>query len=123
MKQEEFQKAKIEYHYEEDIFSARPLKRNYDNSMQIGDLIFDLDENGKINGLEILNASKIFNIPKLALKNMVSGKIIVEVNKKYIKLEVNINSVLRNAEKATTLNLERIRPELFQPMELKMAVI
>ena len=57
--------AKMRYSFAEDIIFASPTERKYDSSIQIGDLIFDLDEKNKIIGFEILNASKTLGVPKL----------------------------------------------------------
>ncbi len=122
MKKGKSVKAKSGYDFEEDIFSARPLKRKYDSSVQIGNFIFDIDKKGKINGFEILNASKIFGIPKLLLKNIISGKMDIEVNDKFIRVEINIKSLIRNAHKSSALSVERIRPEFIRPAELKLAI-
>ena len=122
MKKDKSEKAKGGYDFEEDIFSARPLKRRYDSSVQIGNFIFDIDKKGKINGFEILNASKLFGIPKLFLKNMISGKMDIEVNEKFIRVEINIKSLIRNAHRSSALSVERVRPEFIQPAELKLAI-
>ena len=122
MKKDKFEKAEIVYDFEEDIFSARPLKRKYDSSAQIGKFIFDMDKKGEINGFEILNASKLFGIPKVFLKSMISSKIKIEVNDKFIRVEINIKSLIRNAQKFSVLSVERVRPEFIHPAELKLAV-
>lgn len=115
-------KAKSNYFFEEDILSAMPLKRDYDSSFQIGDFILDLDENGEINGVEILNASEKFNIPKIFLKNMISWKLKLEVNDSYIILEFYIKTNVRNADRIITANIERVKPEFLKPTQLNLAV-
>jgi len=122
MKKERFEKAEGEYDFDNDVFSALPAKREYDSSLQIGNLIFDLDSNGKVNGIEILNASSIFGIPKVFLNSIVSGKIEIEVNKRIIKVRISIKSLVRNAHKTSTINVERLKPELIAPAELKLAL-
>ncbi len=122
MKKEKIEKGKVAYDFEDDIFSARPLKRKYDSSVQMGNFIFDLDKKGRVNGFEILNASKLFGIPKLFLQNMVSGKMSIEVNNKFIRVEINLKSLIRNAHRLSVLNVERVRPEFIRPAELKFAV-
>lgn len=116
------EKAKGEYNFQEDIFVARSLRRDYDSSFQIGNLIFDLDSKNKVIGLEIVNASKLFGIPKLVLKNMVSGKIIVIASNKIIRTEITLESSLRNSQKTSSLSVERIKPEFINATELHLAV-
>jgi len=114
--------AEIKYDYETDIFSVYPIKRKYDSSFQINDFIFDIDKKGKINGIEILNASKVFNIDKLALKNMVSVELELIVNEEAIHFKIFVKSKIRNAQKTSMLNIEKIKPEFLQPTELNLAV-
>ena len=117
-----YQKAKVRYDFENDIFVASPLGRSYDSSFQIGDFIFDLDKNRNVNGIELLNASKIFGIPKIFLKNMISGKLEVIVSKDLIRLDIQIKSKVRNTDKITSLSIERVRPEFVSPTELHLAI-
>ena len=67
-------KAKIAYYPEVDIFVARPLIREYDKSVQIEDFILDLDKKGVIVGIEILDVSKVFRVPKVTLNKIISGE-------------------------------------------------
>lgn len=122
MKAPKIENGRAKYHFEDDIFSAQPLKRKYDSSFQIGDLIFDLDKKGRINGIEIMNASRLFYIPKVFLKNMISGKLRLEVNDKSLKLIIFIRALIRNAERVSTLSIERVRPEFLSPTRLNLAV-
>jgi len=116
-------KAKVNYYFEDDIFSGMPLRRDYDSSIQIGSFIFDLDPKGRIVGLEILNASKVFGIPKLFLNNMESGRIIIEADEKFIKLSISIKTLVRNSHRNSVLNVERARPDFISPSELSMAIV
>ena len=104
-------KEKSEYSFAEDIFFARPIEREYNSSVQMGDFIFDLDKKNKIVGFEILNASKVFNVKKLYLYNMKKIKIEIVISKDTIKMQASISTIFRNAEKTGTLNIERIRPD------------
>ncbi len=115
-------KAKIEYSFEEDIFLGRPLKRSYDSSFQINNFIFDLDKKGRINGIEILNASELFNIPKRFLKNIESSRIEIEADEQFIKLKIFIKTFVRNAHKTSSINIERVKPEFINPSELNLAI-
>lgn len=117
------QKAKVKYYLEDDIFVAKPLHRNYDSSFQLGNFIFDLDDKHNIVGIELLNASKLFGIPKITLKNMVSGKLEVITSKELIHIQIQIKSKLRNTDKITSLTIERMKPEFVNPAELHLAIV
>ena len=122
MKKVKSHKGKESYFFEEDILSVIPLKRSYDSSFQIGNFIFDLDKSGKINGVEILKASEIFNIPKLFLRNISNGQLDIEVNESFIRLKFHIKTHVRNADRISSLNIERVKPEFLKPTQLNLAV-
>ena len=115
-------KSKIMYDFENDIFSAVPVKRSYDSSIQIENLIFDLNKNGKINGIEILSASKLFNIDKFLLKNLISGDIKIVASNDFIYVKINFKSSIRNKEKISIINIERLKPKFVEQGELNLAV-
>jgi len=114
--------SEVEYDFETDVFTAQPVKRKYDSSIQIGDFILDLDKRGKINGIEILNASKIFNVSKNVLKNIVAGELELIVNEELIIFKILIKSKICNAQKTSMLNIEKIKPDFLKPSELNLAV-
>lgn len=115
--------SKVNYSFEEDIFSGKDLyNRKYDSSFQLKDLIFDMDDSGKISGVEILNASKIFNLPKVFLKNMVGGELRILVAEDSISLIVSLKTLVRNSEKLSTLNIERVKPDFLKPSELNLVL-
>lgn len=116
------EKAKASYNFEDDIFLARPLERDYDSSFQIGNFIFDLDKNNNVRGVEIISASKLFGVPKAFLRNMVSGKLEIIFSEEYIQVNVQIKTKVRNADKTSSLSIERVRPEFINPTELHLAI-
>lgn len=121
-KEKKKMKAKVNYYFEDDIFSGMPLNRDYDSSIQIGGFIFDLDHKGRIVGVEILNASKVFGIPRIFLNNMEGGRIIIEVDEKFIKLSISVKTLVRNSHKNSVLNVERARPDFIRPSEMSLAI-
>ena len=116
------EKAKVSYNFEDDIFLARPLERNYDSSFQIGNFIFDLDKNNNIRGLELISASKLFGVPKAFLKDMVSGKLEIVVSEKYIQINIQVKTKVRNAKNTSSLSIERVKPKFINTTELRLAI-
>jgi len=115
-------KGKVVYNFEEDIFLARPLERKYDSSFQVENFIFDLDKKNNICGIEIINASKLFGVPKSFLKDIISGKIELLFLDKYIQINIQIKNKVRNAQNTSSLSIERVRPEFINPTELHLAI-
>ena len=114
--------AKSMYHFDTDTYAVRPIDRKYESSYQIGNFIFDMDKDDTLTGIEILNVSKVFGVPKIFLKNQISGKVKIQVTSEYIKLNFIIESVVRNSNKTSTLSVERIKPDFLKPVELNFAV-
>ena len=119
----ERQKAKVVYDFAEDIFFARPVNRQYDSSVQIGNFIFDLNKKNKIIGFEILSASKLFGVSKIFLHNYKNVKIEIKVKGKFIMVQAQINSLIRNSMKTSSLSVERIRPEYINESNLQLAAV
>ena len=115
--------AKIVYNYEDDVFYARPLKRKYDSSLQVSKFIFDLDKKGSIVGLEIPNASKVFNMQKIHLRDVNRGPTLIhiEATEEIIRIDIKMTVVIRNAQNPATLSIERLRPDLITPSNIALA--
>ena len=122
MKKPQEKKGKYIYDFVEDVIYLVPFRRTYSSSFQIDNFIFDLDKNRKLVGLEILNASKVMNIPKIFLKNAAKGRleIVAKKDKIYIKLEMV--GILRNKHLKNILNVERIHENNFSPSIEKLAL-
>ena len=67
------EKGKFDYDFTEDVIYIYPKKRTYASSIQIGNMILDLDKRRKIVGLEILEASKFLHVPKMLIKYLRKG--------------------------------------------------
>lgn len=110
------------YHYEDDIVHMRPDKREYASSQQMGNFIFDLNEKGEPVGVEVLNASKIFKVPREALRHLVKLKIQITATKERIEIEIHIEAKIRNATRNANYVLDGARPAFLQPSEFSLAV-
>tara|TARA_Y100000310_G_C20279095_1_gene621728 strand:+ start:108 stop:485 length:378 start_codon:yes stop_codon:yes gene_type:complete len=115
-------KIKLKYDMYHDVLYIGLVKRDYMASKQIGNFIFDVDNKNKIVGFEILNASKIFSIPKINLENMVKLKLLIQVNNSMILVKSVIVSNLRNSQKISNINVERVRPQGIKESKLNVAV-
>src|SRR3989344_1800818 len=71
------------------------MKGRTDHSINFDDLIIiGLDNKNKISNIEFLNISKIFGVPLKILKNINSGKILLneELNEKKMFISLNLKS-------------------------------
>lgn len=115
--------AKYNYRYEDDVFYARPANRKYSSSIDNGEFIFDIGTNGEVVGIEILNASKILHVPKEALRNLISMKLLVVVSEEKIQISIQLKASLRNGQTSGSLFVDRDVPEFMQPSQLQMALV
>lgn len=112
--------AKTEYDFESDIFYARPINRKYFSSFHRGEFVFDIDDDKKVVGFEIINASKVFGVPKLFLKN--PEKMLIEVVVSETSIFVKI-SIRQSSKRITSLAVEKIKPNFLKPTEMSLAVV
>lgn len=91
-----FGKGVYSYDYVNDLLLFKVKNRDYLKSLDIDNLVVDIDKQGYITGLRIFDASKIFNIPKLALKNIKSFKFNARIEDKKVTIQLEFIPVLRN---------------------------
>ena len=89
-------KGEYDYDYKNDLLSFKIKNREYLKSFDFGNLIVDIDKDGFITGLRIFDASKIFNISKLALKNVKQFEFNTSFEDRIIKIQLRFVPVLRN---------------------------
>lgn len=116
-------KASFDYDLQNDILYVKPIKREYYSSIQEKNFIFDLDRNDNINGIEILDVSKIAGVPKTLLSNIESGNMHIETVKKdngtLVKLHMRLECVIRNSKQTLVVNDNDIsESEYLKPAQL-----
>jgi uncharacterized protein YuzE len=119
------EKAKIDFDFQSDALYIRPVERNYRSSVQEDrNFILDLDEKGRISGIEILNISKILRVPKAFLRYISSGEVKIEANKDRIMIEIYLSCLIRNRENTKTLIMRENNPdpECIKPSQLSLAM-
>ena len=89
-------KGEYTYDYLNDILLFKIKNRDYLKSLDFDNLIVDIDKEGFITGMRIFDASEIFNIPKLALKNITFFKFNARVEDKKVTIQLEFIPVLRN---------------------------
>ena len=89
-------KGEYTYDYLNDILLFKIKNRDYLKSLDFDNFIVDIDKEYFITGMRIFDASKIFNIPKLALKNIKSFRFNARVEDKKVTIQLEFIPVLRN---------------------------
>jgi len=79
--------TKVDYDEEEDILflsKGRKVKA----SIEIGDFIIDVDLNGFVSGIEILNASENLSLSEDQLKELNEASMVVTYKPKYVYISL-----------------------------------
>jgi uncharacterized protein YuzE len=87
----------LDYDFENDSLFFNNNKSKFDISIDLGDLIVDIGEDGVPIGVELLNASKHLNVSKIALRNDI--KVVeanVEISEKEIEVKISVFVDIRN---------------------------
>lgn len=87
-----------DYDFQSDsIFLYITEDYEYKKSLRLDkDIILDFDENNTPVAIEILHASKRFNVDKIHLKNLIDINMNIEVGKDYIHIKAAFNFIIRN---------------------------
>ena len=73
-------KGEFDYDYAHDIIFFKVRNRNYNRSIEFENLVFDVDDENFIVGLQIFEASEYFNIPKKHLRIVTKWQLMANVN-------------------------------------------
>ena len=114
--------SKLVYDYENDVLFVAKNKRLYEDSFELENMVFDLDADKKIVGLEILNASKVLGVDKVFLKNVLAGEMKINVNKQSLKLQISLKSKVRNSKRSAVYKSDNFKPDFLKPLEANFAV-
>lgn len=86
----------FDYDFESDSLLFNNQNIDYESSVDLGDIILDIGVNGIPVGAEMLHASKLFGVSKIALKNCQNLKAEISISKDTIKVEITISVLSRS---------------------------
>lgn len=86
----------FDYDFENDSLIFNSKSREYESSIDLGDIILDIGVDGIPVGAEILHASKLFNVQKSALKDFVKFKAEILVSEEEIEVKFFVTVLMRN---------------------------
>ena len=89
-------KGEYSYDYKNDIMIFRIRNRDYLKSIDFDNFIADVDKEGFITGMRIFDASQIFKLRKLVLKNVRYFEFNSKVEENVVTLQMRFQSFLRN---------------------------
>jgi uncharacterized protein YuzE len=91
-------KSECSYDYKHDVLLFKIKDRNYDKSLDFGNLVVDIDKEGFITGLSVFDASTVFDLDKIALKNISQFEFRTKVEEKVVSISLRFTAMLRNKQ-------------------------
>jgi len=89
-------KGEVDYDYKYDILFFKTSERDYVKSMELNNIILDLDKEGFIVGIQILEASEFLNLDKKMLLKIPNWKFQANVQDNRIEIRLDFQIMLRN---------------------------
>jgi uncharacterized protein YuzE len=89
-------KGEYDYDYQNDILFFKIKNRIYEKSVEMDDVVVDVDKEGYITGIQIFGASKLLRINRFALKNVKEFELNTKIENKVITVDLRFAVVMRN---------------------------
>lgn len=115
-------KGEIDYDYTNDILFFKVKNREYDHSIELEDVVLDVDKESYITGIQIFGASIIFNIEKDALRNVKKWEFKVKIEHKVIFIQLMFEVLRRNKVVERGQNLIRESSSVLTDSEVMCAM-
>jgi uncharacterized protein YuzE len=89
-------KGEFDYDYSHDILSFKIKDREYDRSIELDNIVVDIDTQKFLTGIQILEASKFLRIPKIALRKIPRWEFCAGVDENKIEIRLTFQTIFRN---------------------------
>ncbi|MDO8556138.1 MAG: DUF2283 domain-containing protein [Nanoarchaeota archaeon] len=86
----------MSYDYKHDILFFKVKDRTYKQSIELDDIIIDLDTEGYATGLQIFDAAKMFNTDKMTLRNIKTWEFSINIENGKITIALMFIMTRRN---------------------------
>ena len=97
MKNKNFnEKGVSDYDYKNDILFFKTKNREYSKSIELNNMVIDIDINGYITGLQIFTASKYLGLSKDNMIKIPKWQLKTLVNNKVLEIRLNFQVIVRN---------------------------
>lgn len=106
------------YDYGHDILTLKIKNLNYEYSLDFENYVVDFDPEGIVKGVQIWDASQVFDIPKSALREISSFQFLVGIQKGIIHIRILLIAKTRNKEFKIQQDIERVLEEEQTPLEV-----
>ena len=86
------------YDYDNDILIFRIKDRDYRKSLDFDNIIVDIDTEDFIIGLRVIDASRIFRMPKSAFMKMMTFDFSASIENRVISIDISCSFDYRNRQ-------------------------
>ena len=90
------EKGESDYDYKQDILFFKTSERDYSKSIELNNIVLDVDKGGFIVGVQIFDASKFLDLSKDTLLKIKHWQFEATVNKGNIEVRLVFDVVVRN---------------------------
>ncbi len=89
-------KGQVDYDYAHDILFFKAVDREYFKSIEIDNIVIDIDKESLIVGIQIFEASKFLNVNKNTLLDILQWEFRTIVNDGRIEIRLIFQIIVRN---------------------------
>lgn len=100
----------MDYDEEHDVFYVSRRSRSYSHSEPVENVIFDIDEDGSLVGIEILDASEFFGVGRDVLRSFESVSFSFRSFEDRLRFSVEFSYELKDRLRERSISIERMRP-------------
>lgn len=101
----------MDYDDEHDVFYVARKNCSYSHSEPIENVILDIDEDGSLVGIEILNASEFFGVDRHVLATLESVSFSFRSFEDRLRFSAEFSYEVRDRRRERSISIERIRPD------------
>lgn len=111
-------RGKLDYDFKNDILFFKARNREYAKSIESGNIVFDMDSEGYISGMQIMEASKFLELDKKELLKIPKWKLSAAINENRIIMRLVFKVMRRNREIEKSPIIVHSLPESYPDSEL-----
>ena len=89
-------KGEADYDYAHDILFFKIRDREYDKSIELDNIVVDIDSAKFLTGIQIFEASKFLDITKMALNRIPKWEFCASVDENRVEIRLKFQTIFRN---------------------------
>lgn len=89
-------KGETDYDFSHDTLFFKVRNREYDHSIELDNIVVDIDKENFITGVQIFEAAKFLQIPKDALRSVLQWKLNAAIDENKLELRISFMAMIRN---------------------------